>query len=306
MGRILCLLYHRVNNVRDQLYNLTVSPEEFDQHIKYLRENYRTVRFDENWNLISEDAIAITFDDGYADNYVYALPVLERYKVPATIFVSTGNIGTSREFWWDDIERVLTSQKCYPSRFCLHDALYEYTWETVSEFQRQELAKTLRWLLRMEPNDVCFKAWIKQLKTWAGVKSDEGRVGYRSLDKEQLKKLARSPYITIGAHTVSHLSLGALSKEMQEKEIGDSIHYLEKELGYNITIFSYPFGSKMDYNADTLEICKKLGITKAATTNAKLWTEQDEPYLIPRFAVKNGSMDVFVKQIENFFNGCLL
>lgn len=298
MGRILCLLYHRVNPIKDNLYNLTVSPSEFEEHIKYLVKNYKIIRFEENWDKFPEDAIVLTFDDGYADNYLYALPVLEKYKAPATIFISSGTIGTCKEFWWDEIERILTGQENYPEQFHLCDQLYEYTWQTVTEYQRKELAKTLRWLLRMEPDDSRAKDWIEHLKIWAGVMSDEGRPENLPLSKEQLMDLAKSPYITIGAHTVRHLSLGALSDEDQECEIVNSVISLGKELKRKIEFFSYPFGTGRDYNKKTLEICRRNGIRKAATTKIGLWNKGDNLLEIPRLSIKNGNLQMLIKDMN--------
>lgn len=303
MGKILCLLYHKVNDVKDNIYNLAVSPGEFEKHIRYLQQNYRILRFEEDWEDISEDSVVITFDDGYADNFLYALPVLEKYKVPATVFVSSGNIGTDKEFWWDEIGRILTIQESYPGQFYLQDHLYEYTWDTVTEYQRWELAKTLRWLLRMEADDFRTKDWMEQLKTWAGTASDTGRYANLALSKEQLAGMADSPYITIGAHTVSHLSLGALSDADQEYEIADSVNYLEKELGRKIEVFSYPFGSGRDYNKKTLEICKKIGIKKAATTKEALWNKSDNLLEIPRFSVKSGDLRTLTNAVNRMMNG---
>lgn len=303
MGKILCLLYHKVNDVKDNIYNLAVSPGEFEKHIRYLQQNYRILRFEEDWEDISEDSVVITFDDGYADNFLYALPVLEKYKVPATVFVSSGNIGTDREFWWDEIGRILTIQESYPGRFHLQDHLYEYTWDTVTKYQRRELAKTLRWLLRMEADDFRIKDWVEQLKIWAGTASDTGRYANLSLSKEQLAGMADSPYITIGAHTVRHLSLGALSDADQEYEIADSVNYLEKESGRKIEVFSYPFGSGRDYNKKTLEICKKIGIKKAATTKEALWNKSDNLLEIPRFSVKNGDLRALTNAVNRMMNG---
>lgn len=298
MGKVLCLLYHRVNIVSDNIYNLAVSPDAFEEHIRYLKQNYRILRFEEDWENTSDNSIIITFDDGYADNYLYALPILEKYEIPAAVFVSSGNIGTCREFWWDEIGRVLTTLECYPKQFHLRDQLYEYTWETKTEYQRREVVKDLRWLLRMEPDMFRANDWIKQLKIWSGMVSDEGRTENLSLNKEQLANLAKSPYITIGAHTVRHLSLGALSEQDQEEEIAASIDFLENELNQKIDIFSYPFGSGRDYNKKTLEICDRNGIRKAATTKEGLWDSSESLLEIPRLSIKNGNLQQLINNID--------
>ena len=127
MERVLCLLYHRVNPIPDDIYHLTVSPHNFEEQIRYLKDHFPILRFEEDWTRGGQDGVVITFDDGYGDNHEYALPVLEKYHVPATIFVSTGYVDSGREYWWDEIARVLTRNVDYPEQFELRDSLYHYT-----------------------------------------------------------------------------------------------------------------------------------------------------------------------------------
>ena len=108
--------------------------------------------------------------------------------------------------------------------------------------------------------------------------------------------------ISIGAHTVSHPSLANLSKEEQETEIKTSIDSLSQILKKKITLFSYPFGGPgIDFNDDTIEICRKYGILKAASTENKLWDTSVNPYRIPRKIVRDWTIGEFGKQIENYW-----
>ena len=68
---------------------------------------------------ISRRSIVITFDDGYADNLYNAKPLLERYKIPATVFVTSGHIYAQEEFWWDELDRVLLQPGTLPETLCL-------------------------------------------------------------------------------------------------------------------------------------------------------------------------------------------
>lgn len=300
MADVLCLLYHRINPTKDSMYELTVSPKHFEQHVKYIKEQYICRRFEEEWECGDAPSVVITFDDGYADNYIYALPILEKYQVPATIFVATGNIGTKREFWWDELGRLFSEEKSYPESFTLEDSLFCYTWETDTFEKRIELAKTLRWLLRMEANISVRNRWFQQIRNWAG-KSEEGRVANRSMTVEQLVQMSQSRMITIGAHTVNHMSLGAMGKEQQQEEIEKSIKDIKGWIGESPEVFSYPFGLGMDFNKSTMDICSKLGIKKAATTNQKLWNCTYHPYQIPRKTVRDWEFNVFKEKLNLFW-----
>lgn len=279
------------------MYHLTVSPAHFAEQMKYIKERYRCIRFEDAWEETDEQSVAVTFDDGYADNYIYALPVLERFQIPATVFVTTGNIGTDREFWWDELGRLFTAGTEYPPVFTLKDPLFGYTWETDTSAKRFELAKTIRWLLRMNTDLAVRDHWFYQIREWAGL-SECGRESYRSVTIAQLRQLSRSKQITIGAHTVHHMSLGAMSREAQKEEIKSSIKTINSWLGFSPVVFSYPFGTRLDYNQDTIDICQSLGIQKAATTVQRCWTHTDNPYEIPRKTVRDWDIDRFAEQIN--------
>ena len=300
MDSVLCLMYHRINPIEDPLYQMTVSPDYFEQHIRYIKEHFACRRFEEEWKQDDKPTIVITFDDGYADNYLYALPILEKYQVPATIFVTTGNIGTKKEFWWDELGRLFLCGEEYPFEFTLEDTIYHYTWQTDTIDKRIELAKTLRWLLRMNPQIDIRNQWFQQIRDWARV-SDDGRMGNYSMTSEQLIKMNHSEMITIGGHTVNHLSLGAMDKVQQRKEIYNSIIDIKSWTGDVPTVFSYPFGTELDFNMDTIEILRELEIQKAATTSSQLWNCTCDQYKIPRKSVKNWNIDIFKEKIIEFW-----
>lgn len=100
------LLYHRVADVTDDPYQLSVSKLNFQKHVEWLTHNTRVVPLatlvqNLMHNIVSPRLVSITFDDGYADNYRIALPILQAYNVPATFFVTTGKIGDTKPFYWD-------------------------------------------------------------------------------------------------------------------------------------------------------------------------------------------------------------
>src|SRR5579862_5072034 len=117
-GRLLILAYHRVSDPSPQglrylSETLAVSPARFDAQMAYLSRHHRVMPLDRAFRslregtLPAEDAVAITFDDGYRDNLTNALPTLRRYNLPATIFVATDHIGTGVLTWYDRLVPLL-------------------------------------------------------------------------------------------------------------------------------------------------------------------------------------------------------
>ena len=114
------LMYHRIADSSSDPWQLCVSPEHFAEQLDVLRRHARVVPVAE----IATDGdrrgsvrprVALTFDDGYADNVSVAQPLLERQEIPATIFVTTGYVDADREFWWDELERVLLGASELPA-----------------------------------------------------------------------------------------------------------------------------------------------------------------------------------------------
>ncbi len=100
------LLYHRVAKVKQDPHLLCVSLENFRTQIKFLKENFKIIPLvkmaqDIRTGKVQRNSVVITFDDGYADNLYNVLPVLEEFKVPASIFLVAGYMGQNRPFYWD-------------------------------------------------------------------------------------------------------------------------------------------------------------------------------------------------------------
>lgn len=100
------LLYHRVAETADDPHQLAVSPANFEEQIKFLRANYNVISLAELvGNLrnkkLHNHSVVITLDDGYADNLTLAYPILEKYRVPAAVFVTVGYIDSGESFFWD-------------------------------------------------------------------------------------------------------------------------------------------------------------------------------------------------------------
>jgi peptidoglycan/xylan/chitin deacetylase (PgdA/CDA1 family) len=295
---VVVLLYHRVTTLRADPQLLAVSPDNFRAHLQFLKNNFPLVRFEEDWSKVRKPAIAITFDDGYADNVLEALPIIEEIGVPATFFVSTGTFGTWQEFWWDELEHLVLGEHDFPDQFVLEDSRFGQTWPTAAEAERHVLFEEIQPSMRKLDADRR-EGWLRQFRRWAQTEA-KACESHQTMTVEDLQRLARSRWVTVGAHTVTHSALSCLTPEKQRQEIMSSKTQLESWLGHEITVFSYPFGTKEDYDQLTVSLCKEAGFVKAAANfpaQAHSWTD---PFEIPRQLVRNWRLEVFTEKLKDF------
>jgi peptidoglycan/xylan/chitin deacetylase (PgdA/CDA1 family) len=295
---VVVLLYHRVADLYLDPQGLAVSPENFRAQMCYLKDRFPLVRFEEDWSHVKSLSIVVTFDDGYADNVLNALPILEEVGVPATFFVSTGNIDTLQEYWWDELGWIILGDLPLPKTFSLSDSRFGRRWSTDSIAARKQFYIQLLSLMNKVEAERR-QAWLKQFRQWAG-EGEPVRAVHRSMTHEELQHLASSKWVTIGAHTVSHTRLTALSEKQQREEIFSSKRSLESLLGRTIKTFSYPFGEKNDYNRTSVSLCREAGFSKAASNfsgHAYRWTDSLQ---IPRYLIRNWDEDSFAAKMRLF------
>src|SRR5262245_11029153 len=109
------LMYHRVADCDLDPWNLCVSPARFQEQLEALKREFRILPVQDLAGADADGkAVAITFDDGYADNLHAAAPALEHHGVPACFFLTSGALGSSHEFWWDELERLLLRESALP------------------------------------------------------------------------------------------------------------------------------------------------------------------------------------------------
>jgi len=296
---VLTLTYHRVNTLQTDPQLLAVTPEHFRAQLKFLKKRFPIVRFEDDWSGVREASVAITFDDGYADNVLAALPILEELEVPAIFFVCAGAVGTHHEFWWDEVGRIVMGEWTFLKRFDLNDGRFRRTWSTETIEERCKLYGEI--LDEMKKVDASRRdSWLRQLRQWAGT-GEEVREVNRAMTVGELERLGQSRWATVGAHTITHTPLSSLPIAEQRKEIEGSKKQLEVWLGREVPVFSYPFGQQGDYTQETVELCRQAGFVKAAANfpgQAHRWTD---PYQIPRLVVRNWPLDIFKKHLRRFW-----
>ena len=290
---VLVLLYHRIINLENDVWGLAIDPELFEHEMAYLNENYHIIGLNDDWDSASDRSVVITFDDGYIDNYQNALPIVEKYKLPVTFYVCTGNIGTDREFWWDELERIVFSS-----------SHREISWNGMNylatdECDRTELCRIIhRDLKNAKPSER--KSMFQQLIENGGGRSSD-RKEYRSIDKEELKRMADSELVNIGAHTVTHSCMALLGENELRLEVTEPKTMIEEITGKEVVDFSYPFGNASDRGKIADAILKEEGYKTIATTAGGVARNGNrDKYEIPRNSVMPNirTVDDFARFID--------
>jgi peptidoglycan/xylan/chitin deacetylase (PgdA/CDA1 family) len=325
----LILLYHRVNESRSDPQLLSVTPQRFAKQLAHLSRHYHVVSLNE---LVrdSEDTkdqttrrVAVTFDDGYADNLLNAKPLLEAYKTPATVFVSTGYIDRKKEFWWDDLERMFLHPSVLPAALSLEINGHSFKWDlgNVASYGTEDFAAHRMWnVLRKDNPTVRQRIYralcsllrplskqerdtiLHALRIWANI--EDGMQGtHRPLTSAEVRELGSGELVEVGAHSVSHSVLSGLPVSDQRDEISQSKVRLEEILGHPVNSFAYPFGTKSDYTEQTAILVREGGFSLACSNFPETVTERTERYQLPRFIVRDWSEDTFAHTVGRWFDG---
>jgi peptidoglycan/xylan/chitin deacetylase (PgdA/CDA1 family) len=260
------LNYHRIGDGRGSLFDRglwSATRDGFDRQVRYLKKNFDIIAPKEIADAVRARRgrhVVITFDDGYADNYTEAFPVLKAHGTHGSFFVATGFIDRPRLPWWDEIAWMIRTS----TRSSL--SLPEFGLESVAfDEPAREMAvrKVLRAYKKMPSGRTT------GLLDAVGAATGTGRATRESFDSQKLwmtwdmLREMHAGGMTIGGHTVHHPVLARLSRDEQRAEITTCADRLHQELGAKITAFAYPVGSRDAFNDDTRESLRECGITTA-------------------------------------------
>jgi peptidoglycan/xylan/chitin deacetylase (PgdA/CDA1 family) len=300
--RAVVLMYHRVAEGVVDPFSLCVSPHNFQAQLDVLTERYRVLRLEDILARLQEGnlpsrAVAITFDDGYADNAHAAADLLARSETPATVFVTSGYLNGKREYWWDELVRLVFESRSDPSLWVAEDP--ELSSACQPGAGKEEIIRQLQPLLRGQSPDR-LDATLARIAVRAGLERIV-RETHRPMSAAECAALANGGLVTIGAHTIHHAWLSALSEADQQKELRESKRALEEITGAPVRTMAYPYGRKESVSSQTLGLVRDAGFTAACANERGLVKADVNPYWIPRFLPHDLDGDAFAKRMEGFF-----
>jgi len=232
-------------------------------------------------NRFPQDAVVITFDDGYRDNYLYAYPILQKYGAHATTFLATGYIDSDRLFWWDRLGYAI--HKTPLERLSLN-GLGVHSLKSVHE--RTVALRTISSRLKELPDDEKNMA-IEELVRKAGLDAPPEMVRGMVLSWEEVREMARNG-IAFGAHTMHHPILTRLSPDETTREIVQSQRHIQEKVDVPVNTFAYPNGWPSDYDESTKAILRENHFTCAVSyAPSRLVYQGADPYDLGRISARS-------------------
>jgi peptidoglycan/xylan/chitin deacetylase (PgdA/CDA1 family) len=294
--RLVVLMYHRILPAADKRAQIEepgmfVTPESFSFHLGAIRQYFEIIKLStwiERKNQgapLPSKACAVTFDDGWADNYEFAFPILKQSSVPATIFLVSDMIGTGLTFWPQRLAQLITAVASTQPHNWSHPSLEwlrnlcgfdnGFPQEPVSN---EEIARIIAWAKRLPDDEI-----------HAGLDRAEDGLGFANtlrnpviLDQQQLLEMMASGLVEAGSHTCHHIRLNEQTPQpVLEAEIQESKTAIEKLTGAPVTTFCYPNG---DYSSKALDMVRQY--YAGAVTTRKGWNlVTSDVHLIRRIGI---------------------
>lgn len=324
--RSLILIYHRVTETTSDPWMLSVSPRNFAEQLEVIRKHdlpisLRGLNGALDKRRLPRRSVVVTFDDGYADNLYEAKPLLERYGVPATVFVATGILDSPRGFWWDALERTLLRPGTLPETLSLEIGgdTYRRELKDAASYPLDDYQAHLKWsawgAYDPTPRHALYRALHGKIKPlapdarekmldalfeWSGAQP-YAEPRHRTLSREEVAVLESGGLIEVGAHTVTHPVLSALPHSAQRAEIARSKTELEGILNHPVNSFSYPFGSEETYTAETVALARQAGFACACSTAHGVVRRGSDRLRLPRMYVHDWGGDEFEERLLDGF-----
>lgn len=286
------VLYHGVGSTGGVgIYNYRgkiVSPETFARHLAYYAAHYTVLPLDEAVSRLMRGEpmppypLAITFDDGYRNNYTHAFPLLKSRNMPATVFLTTDFVDRNEPLWVDRLEYAIGTGSCEPDR--VH--------KLARDAHERERLKRL-------PHDKRLRA-LAAIETACGTRLTDltgERAVYAPLTWEEVREMAAHG-IMFGAHTESHPILSTMPREDARAEVEGSLAVLRAHCGAVSTVFAYPNGQTGDVSDETRELVRAAGFSAALTTVPGRNTPTTDPWSLHRVTLDaSGSFPFFTATV---------
>ncbi len=243
----------------------------FEKKILWFKQHYNLIGLNElhdflYLNTTLHNSCHLTIDDGWKSTYDVIFPVMKKYRIPFTIFVSPEMCEKESNFWY------------YAYKFCNETDLKNHLIDWGFFFP--EIHKyPLELILKEIPVDEVY-----DLLNYYLSKHPEIQIPRGFINTKELREMADSGLVEIGAHTLSHPILSGESDQRAKTEISESISRLADIIDRPVTAFAYPNGlEQLDYSPREIKIAEEAGIKMAFSVNPGRITHKTNPLSIPRW-----------------------
>lgn len=287
-------MYHRIASDTFDPWGLAVSAERFGRQIEWLRRARIVLPLEVFAKQLIEGtlprrAVAITFDDAYAQTIRTALPVLAAQKVPSTVFVPAALVSEQRPFWWDELativlgyaaSEILIDDQNVPMPAPL-EADDQWLAGEPASTPRQQLYLSLWSVLRSRnPSEIAEFLDSARIRGGVPARNDDAHV---PMTPAELRS-SSSDYVSFGSHALTHRPLTSLDPADRWREISESAGSCAALTGTTPRSFAYPFG---DCDGETADMVRDAGFDCACTTEDAFAVKKTSPFMIPRIQVGN-------------------
>jgi peptidoglycan/xylan/chitin deacetylase (PgdA/CDA1 family) len=279
--------FHGVSKVQGKRFNNRhLDANEFEKFIVTLKKNYEIVPlrqlFDNfrNKTAPKKRTIALTFDDGYINNFTVALPILKKHHVPATFYLITESLENSTFYVWPDVIDLV--QKHTKEDIVISAGRFKYP-----GFFCAELNISLVDLMKTSGSDR--ETYLDEIKKLYPNYLKEAKEVPELIDlvhKNELEKYKDEVLIEYGSHTHLHYNLEFLNEDDCSKEVNRSKKIIEDIVKKPVISLAFPDGS---YNAQIISNCKKAGYENVVAVTYKLNENNGDPFILSRFTVSNST-----------------
>lgn len=296
-ARLTIFIFHRVSLGNDPLLLGEPDAATFCKKLRWITSWFSVLPLDVAVNKLRSNSLpsraaAITFDDGYADNFDVALPILKKFSIPATFFIATGFVDGGR--MWND--NIIETVRRIPRRSLNLSEL------GLGEFSLSSMEDRVRAI-----NDLLSKLKYLSIDNRLRIANEIADISNVRLPNDLMMTSSqilglRDAGMQIGAHTVNHPILAKIGLENARNEISMSKSYLENLIGERISLFAYPNGKpSVDYREEHSHIVRDLGFDAAFSTVRGAVHSTSNYFQLPRFTPWDRTKFRFgVRLINNF------
>lgn len=303
-------MYHSVRDEPERYANsigagIIHATPVFERQMEIVSRRFNPVTVDDVRLFLEEGkplprrAVAVTFDDGFADNSELAAPILSRFGIPAAFYLTVGLINTKNPPWYCRLRHAFATTKKEEWVFSVNEKPAPEKPRSLSTPQDRDVALLAAFDLCSPLAGDTLEQAVQSVERGLDVAPLTDEQGFM-MDWDQARALQREGHI-VGCHTLTHPNVAHVSEAVARKEVVESRGRLDEELGSPVLHFSYPHpGLNPNWNAETVEMTREAGYKTAVTTDPGPVRTGDHPLSLTRIYTPRSEQE-FVWSLERAF-----